>query len=350
MESDVKKDIFKRLAQAAIKTGVEMSPHIIVEVLYNKIFDHKIISDPIKRFEYDDFPLLIREKAKFKSGNNLLTGYFYNYKKYRTDKIVIFAHGYGNGHHRYLEIIDYLAKNGFYVFSYDCTSFDESEGDGIKGFPQGVIDLDNAITYVKRTKKYKDKDIILVGHSWGAYCVSAIINKYPHISKVVAMAGFNYAIDLVAEHGVQWAGKLIEDQIPFMKEYEKRHFGEYADYTVLKAIKKSTTKFFFIHSEDDETVPIQIGLKKYKKEFKKDPRIKYKVFKDRTHICYNTVEGNKYFTTLKAEYEKHLKPLEDKILSFDEKLHLLNLIVDKKKYLHMLNIPLMKEIVEFIEA
>ena len=349
MASDVKKDIFKRLAQAAIKTGVEMSPHIIVEVLYNKIFDHKTVSDPIKRFEYDDFPLLIKEKAQFKSGDNLLTGYFYNYKKYRTNKIVIFAHGYGNGHHRYLDIIDFLAKNGFYVFSYDCTSFDESEGEGIKGFPQGVIDLDNAIKYVKKVKKYDDKDIVLVGHSWGAYSVSAVINKYPKISKVVAMAGFNYAIDLVREHGTQWAGQLIDDQVPVMSDYEKRWFGEYAEYTVIKAIKKSTTKFFFIHSEDDETVPIQIGLKLYKKVFKNNKRLKYKIFKNRTHICYNTKEGNDYFNSLKADYEKHIKVRVDRELTYDEKLSLLNLLVDKKKYLNMLDTSLMKEVVSFIK-
>ena len=133
-----------------------------------------------------------------------------------------------------------------------------------------------------------------------------------------------------------------------MEVYEKRHFGEYAKYTVLNAIKNSTTKFFFIHSEDDETVPIKIGLKLYKKKYKESRRIKYKIFKNRTHICYNTVEGNKYFNALKVEYEKHLKPLEDKILTFDEKLHLLNLIIDKKKYLNMLDTSLMKEIVSFI--
>ena len=202
---------------------------------------------------------------------------------------------------------------------------------------------------MKKVKKYDDKDIVLVGHSWGAYSVSAVINKYPKISKVVAMAGFNYAIDLVREHGTQWAGQLIEDQVPFMSEYEKRWFGEYADYTVIKAIKNSTTKFFFIHSEDDETVPIQIGLKLYKKVFKNNKRIKYKVFKNRTHICYNTKEGNDYFNSLKADYEKHLKVRVDRDLTYDEKLSLLNLIVDKKKYLNMLDTSLMKEVVSFIK-
>ena len=33
MPSDIKKDIFKRLAQTAIKKGIEASPYIIVDIL-----------------------------------------------------------------------------------------------------------------------------------------------------------------------------------------------------------------------------------------------------------------------------------------------------------------------------
>ena len=113
------------------------------------------------------------------------------------------------------------------------------------------------------------------------------------------------------------------------------------------AIKKSTTEYFFIHSEDDETVPIEIGLKLYQKENKGNPRVKFKKFKDRTHICYNTVEGNEYFDSLKAEYNKYVKEKED--ATWEDKKHLLDLIVDKDKYLNMLNYPLMDEAIEFIK-
>ena len=145
MQSDVKKDILKRLAQGAIKKGLEMSPYIFIEMLYGKVFGRRTISEPIKRFEDEDFPLLRKEPAKFKSLDNLLQGYFYHYEKYNSKKIVIFAHGFGNGHHRYLDVINYISKNGFKVFSYDATSFDESEGEGIKGFPQGVVDVISAM-------------------------------------------------------------------------------------------------------------------------------------------------------------------------------------------------------------
>lgn len=344
MESDIKKEIFKRIAKSAFQAGVEASPYVIVEVIYSKIFGHRTVSDPIKRFEIEDFPNLQREKAVFKSGDNLLTGYFYNYKKFSDKKIIIFAHGFGNGHARYLEIIDYFASKGFYVFSYDATSVDESEGNGINGFPQGVIDLSNAIKFVMN-KGYKQKDIILVGHSWGAYSASAVINEYPHISKVVAFAGFNNPVELIKEHGMQWTGQDISDQLPYMEQHEKRCFGKYADYKVVRAIKKSTTQFYFIHSEDDDVVPFAIGLKLYRKECKGIDRVKYKVFKDRTHICYNTVAGNKYFNELKGEYNKYLK---EKEYTDEDKKHLLTLLIDKDKYFHMLDYKLMEDVVKFI--
>ena len=346
MQSDVKKDILKRLAKTALKKGLEASPYIFIEMLYGKIFGRRTISDPIKRFEDEDFPLLRKEPAKFKSVDNLLQGYFYRYEKYNSKKMVIFAHGFGNGHHRYLDVINYIAKNGFQVFSYDATSFDESEGEGIKGFPQGVVDVISAINYVK-SLGYEEINIILVGHSWGAYSLSAAINEFPHISKAVAIAGFNNAIDLLIQHGSEWAGDKIKDQIPVMEEYEHKYFGKYADYKVVDAVKKSTTKFFFIHSKDDETVPIEIGLALYKKELGNNPRIKYKVFKDRSHVCYNTKKGNEYFYELKQEYNKYLKEKDD--VSWDDKKHLLNLIVDKDKYLNMLDYSLMDEIIEFIK-
>ncbi|WP_370631506.1 serine aminopeptidase domain-containing protein [Peptoniphilus sp. KCTC 25270] len=51
--------------------------------------------------------------------------------------IIIIAHGFGGGgHNSYLDCINYFAQNGYYVFAYDATGNDESEGEGVRGFPQ----------------------------------------------------------------------------------------------------------------------------------------------------------------------------------------------------------------------
>ena len=52
---------------------------------------------------------------------------------------------------------DYFTLNGYLVFAYDATGCDKSESDAVGGLPQGVIDLDFALHYVKETEEYRDR-------------------------------------------------------------------------------------------------------------------------------------------------------------------------------------------------
>ena len=62
------------------------------------------------------------------------------------------AHGLGGGgHNSYMDCANYFARHGYYVFAYDATGNDESEGEGVGGLPQGVIDLDYAISFVEQS-------------------------------------------------------------------------------------------------------------------------------------------------------------------------------------------------------
>ena len=52
-----------------------------------------------------------------------------------------------------------IAQHDYFVFAYDATGNDESEGDSVEGLPQGVIDLDNVITFVEQQDEFKDLPI-----------------------------------------------------------------------------------------------------------------------------------------------------------------------------------------------
>ena len=342
-----KKQILGDIGRFLSRKLVEASPYITTDIAYKKFFYHRTISDLPSHFNNDLFPNLIAEKTSFKSFNNNLVGYFYSYPKCDKSKIVIFVHGYGNGHHRYLDIISYLASKGLYVFSYDATSFDESEGDGIFGFPQGIYDLENAINYVKSVKNYSEKDIILMGHSWGAYSTGSVLNLFPNISKAIMLSGFNKSSDIVRQHGLEWAGERVDQTIEYVDEYEEFRFGNYSSLSVLDGIRKSKTDIFIVHSEDDKTVPIEIGLDLYKKELGNNKRITYKRFKDRGHgTVYYSEEGCEYYNKVVNEYKKYLKGKKN--ISLEDKNHLFNLIVDYKQWTNLLNYPLMDEIISFI--
>ena len=80
----------------------------------------------------------------------------------------VIAHGFGGGgHNSYMDVANYFASNGYYVFAYDVTGCDKSEGEGVGGVPQGVIDLDHAISFVEDNNEIPELPIMLFGHSWG---------------------------------------------------------------------------------------------------------------------------------------------------------------------------------------
>ena len=54
-----------------------------------------------------------------------------------------------NQHNSYIDVANYFAMNGYFVFVYDATGCDKSEGEGVGGVSQGVIDLDYAISFVE---------------------------------------------------------------------------------------------------------------------------------------------------------------------------------------------------------
>lgn len=346
MKDETKKTLLN-VGKFLSKTAMAVFPYALADVAYKKVFYHHTYSNPLQGFLNEDFPELIADKSAFKSNGNTLVGYYYHYQKFDKSKIIIFAHGYGNGHHRYLDIINYLASKGFLVFSYDVTSFDESEGDGIFGFTQGPVDLIQAIEHVKQDKKYKDKNIILMGHSMGGLSVGIATNLYPNISKAILISSFDKSSSLIRQHGYEWAGERIKSNVEYVEEYEEFRFGDISKYTVSEGLQNYKGRALIIHSEDDQTVPIDIGLNYYQKVLGKKDNIEYIKLKDAGHgNVYYSKAGRVYFDELAKNYWKYLK--DKKQQTKEDERNLFNLLVDKSKWLDMLNYPLMDEIIDFI--
>ena len=300
-----KKTVLANIGKMLTKATVTVAPYALTDIAYKKMFYKRTKSNPLQSFNNDCFSSLIAEKTTFKSEVNTSTGYYYHYPKYNKSKIVIFVHGFGNGHHRYLDIINYLASESFLVFSYDMTSFDESEGQGIFGFPQAIIDLNNAVNFVKSDRNYKDKEIIIIGHSMGAYATGAFLNINPNISKVVLFSSFNKSSSLIRQHGYEWAGERVDGSIGYVDEYEHFRFNDIASLSVVDGLKESNAKALIIHSKDDKTVPIEVGLNLYKKELKGNENIKYIELDNAGHgTVYDSKEGRDYYESFLKEYTK----------------------------------------------
>ncbi|MBQ5311774.1 MAG: alpha/beta hydrolase, partial [Oscillospiraceae bacterium] len=123
---------------------------IVSVIVYEQCFGVRYDSYEPKMLYLDDFEGLERTRYQFPSDKGqMLTGYLYTSGDDQHG-IIIIAHGFGGGgHNSYMDCADYFAKHGYYVFAYDATGCDESEGDKVGSLAQGVADLEYAISFVE---------------------------------------------------------------------------------------------------------------------------------------------------------------------------------------------------------
>lgn len=253
----------------------------------------------------DDSEEIQRTEYKFNSDKNQqLTGYLYRSGENQKGMIIL-AHGLNcGGHQAYEDYITDFVQNGYYVFAYDATGNGESEGAGTGGLPQGVIDLDHAITFVEETilenPEFPDLPIALFGHSWGGYSVCNVLLYHPEIRAVVACAGFNSSSDMLEYEGQKQAGAGIWLMLPFMKLHERIKFGGYATHTAIDGLDNTQADILIVHCKDDETVPTEYGYDLFYQAYHENPRFSF--------ILHET-GGHEYFRLdqLVDFYDTHLK-------------------------------------------
>lgn len=276
-------------------------------MIYGENFDQRFESYEPLMLYVNDFDGLRREKYEFTSdkGQNL-TGYLYR-SEGEQHGIIVMAHGFGGGgHNSYMDCANYFARHGYCVFAYDATGNDESEGKGVGGFPQGVIDLDHAITFVEKSGNFPDLPIFLFGHSWGGYSVCSVLTYHPEVKAVIACSGVNSSAEMFEAEGKRQAGAGIYLMMPFVRLYEQMKFGSYASNTAMDGFASSDAAVMILHSADDEVVPIEYGYDIYYKKYQNDPRFTFVRFEDQGHEYFN---DKAYKNEFNAEFDKWLKTL-----------------------------------------
>lgn len=305
------KRLVGEISIAAIAGLLSISPLIASQIIFTKFFNSRIETYQPLSFKVSDFDGLHRNKHTFKSDKGQkLTGYMY-YSDYTTDPkaVIILAHGYGGGGQTtYMDCTNYLCAHGFYVFAYDCTGNDESEGSGIIGFPQGIIDLDNAINYVKSLKEYKSYPLMLFGHSWGAYSTTNVLYYHPEVKAVVAMSGFNRSVEMIKSQGHRYAPGTEEGLIPYIDNYEQAKFGKFSGSTAMRGFENSKAGVYIVHSNDDMVIPVEAGYGIYYQKYANDSRFKFELYNYRGHgTVYYSDEGKEYTDAFDKEWKKFLK-------------------------------------------
>ena len=323
--------------------------------MYEENFNQRFESYEPLSFRVEDFEGLSRTKYEFPSDKGQkLAGYWYSAGENQRGIIVI-AHGFGGGgHNSYMDVANYFAQHGYYVFAYDATGNDESEGEGVGGVPQGQIDLNYAISFVEESGNFPKLPIGLFGHSWGGYSVCSVLTFHPEVRAVIECSGCNASADLFEGGGKSQAGDLIYTMMPFINLHEWLHYGKYATNTALDGFEASDAAVMVIHSEDDSVVSIEYGLDKYYEKYKDDPRFVFKRLKDKghnyiindmTYIDSFNVEFDKWLQTLHYDY----KAEENKERFKKDKADYIHAHLDRTKWANRLNEEMFREFLAFYD-
>ena len=271
--------------------------------IYDGSFSYRCTTSEEMSFSMEEFPDMSRTRHTFVSDQGqVLVGYLYGYEGVTEKKgVIVFAHGLGaGGQCGYMDIFDYLASGGYYVFAYDATANDESEGEVIGGLPQGIIDLDYAINYAKTLEEVKDLPMVLMGYSWGGMSVGNVLNYHPEVEAAVTLAGWNKSMNMIDYRGCEMVGGVAKLLLPFASLYEYTMYGDYAFSTAMKGFAESDCAVMIVHGEQDDTIPIRYGYDTYYKKYGDSDRFVFKTYADRDHEVMRGADG-KHDMALMAE-------------------------------------------------
>ncbi len=268
----------------------------------------------IHYFKAKDFINLHEEKKSFisKKGYKIMT-FLYYYDNFSNDKLVIFVHGLGGGHLSYLREIEYLCKKGFLVLSFDLTGCFESEGISNLSLTQAICDLDDVLNFVKLEDKFKNKEIICIGHSLGGFAVNNIYSLHQEISKIISISGITTIDNLTKDY-------LSKDKEDILK-YERDVNLKYALLNPIDSYNHKQLKALIIHSQDDNIISFSNHAMYLYNGIKND-QVEFYFVNNKLHNPNYSLNAVKYMTTSFSQYFSLLN--EGKLTSLKEKIDYFN--------------------------
>ena len=266
----------------------------------------------LRYFTASDFPGLLAEPVSFVSDRGqTLRGFLYLREGENAPKaLLVFAHGFGAGHLAYTTEIDSLASAGYWILAYDATGCGASDGKNLRGFDQGVTDLRSAIRFADRDRRFSGMKKILVGHSWGAFCVMNALSA-ESVSGAVAMCGFISGAKVLAQNTV---GEIFPP-LTFLAEWFLRllnrlRFGRSANRNSLKSIKATEKPLYLLYGSADKTVKYRHNGAVVAEKCAGRKNIVCRICEGRGHNPYLTEEAEKSmhqtFSAIAAQKKKDL--------------------------------------------
>lgn len=270
----------------------------VCAMLNGVVFTRQDKNPSFKYFTAKDFGLKAEEIGVVYRGVRLYARIYSVKPAEECEKVVIFQHGFGAGSSSYMTEIAYFAKCGYAVVAADAYGCNNSAGKKALGFYAGAEAVIAAYIGVKREERLKDKKVVLVGHSWGAYSVLCAAKKIK-VDGVVAMSGFNAPAQCICDQIklVSGYGKALAPLLhPFFFICNIFRFGFKGNTHAAKAVEKSGAKALLIHGEKDRTAP----LKHSAAAKAEGGNITKLILPGKKHNPYNTVAAESKLAELSA--------------------------------------------------
>ena len=197
---------------------------------------------------------LERTEVDIPSGQIELKGYLYTADN--SNGLVVFSHGFHNGADDYLPVIEYLVDKNFDVLAYDGTGVYNSQGAGLVGMSQQLIDLDSVLQFVKNDQRLATKPLFLFGHSMGGYaCASILALRGELVNACACIAPVNDASTLMMDVSRQYVGNLVVLSEGVLNGYQRSIFGEWLNYDGVGGINSVDIPVFIAQGLHDTLIP-----------------------------------------------------------------------------------------------
>ena len=346
----------KMLGRIALTTGLQIGTILAAKTAYDSFFkryEKRDINTVFGEFDYSR----VEEKLKrtaffFPSGRWKLQGYFYPCPDAKG--MVVVCHGMHAGADDYIPFIAYFVRNGYAVFTYDCQGTYASEGDSTVGMCTPLVNLDHALTYIKKHKQLSQYPLFLFGHSWGGYAATSVLAFHQNILGCAAVAPFNSGYTLFVEKGEEYSGPFADkltNGFPreFLDAYQKMLFKDYTTHNAVKGINSTKVPVYIAHGNRDMVISFDLqSVISHRNEIRKR-NVTYYIGTD-AQAGHNTILHSPRAVAYQEQITKDLKRLKkayDRELTQEEQAGFCN-SVDHALYSEV-NMEMMQAIVNMFD-
>lgn len=263
--------------------------HIIIKKKLKVRFDKNPL---LKYFTAEDFPDLYKESFSFKTKNDVtINGFIYKNDRVKDyKKVLVFFHGMGPGHLAYTKEIHRLVNdNDLALLAFDYLGTNLSEGKSIVDIGRPLVEADYFIRFITQDERFKNSELILVGHSWGGYVAGNLlsVNGRAKVSKIIIWNGLPDTVTLA----LRYAPEKLFSKVYF-RLLNIFALGKYANKRTGKTLKKYKVPTLITHGELDKVI-LRKSINSIIKYAKKVSHISVLIYKEHHHFTYLSPNAEK---------------------------------------------------------